>query len=201
MCQQPAAVREFQPFPRAGLGLLRVLWAFLAEATDEQVRAELLRAVHWECGEPPLDQLRELISRQLVSRAQRVTQANVREIEGLVDPRLARVLYIAIQKADRQLSSVELDRLIQDRTQTSIPNVVLRGLLGAQAGGATVIVSDIPSDAPARPLPAPLAPRTRLVDEMARRLATAGNSGRFRRWQINAGTFDGTQAWRTLADH
>ena len=144
------------------------------EGSDQQLRDELLHPVNWEVGEPPLDNLRELITRELVWRAERATQANIREIEALVDPLVARVLYIATKKAGRELSSIELDRLIQDRTQTQIPTAALRRLLAPQDTTATLATADVPSDASARPLPSPLAARTTLVQELATRLPTEG---------------------------
>lgn len=144
------------------------------EGSDDALRENLLRRVNWECGEPSLNNLRDLVTRDLVWRAQTTTQANVREIEALVDPLLARILHLAANKADRELSSVELDRMVHDRTQTSIPNAVLRQLLAAQGSVATFAAPDIPSDARSRPLPSPYAARAALVDELTGHLPTAG---------------------------
>jgi hypothetical protein len=165
------------PIRRAlsSLPLTDSLTGFVRDATDEEFRAKLLRAIRWECGAPPLDNLRALISQKLVWRGQRVTQANVREIEALIDPLLVRVLHIATKKADRQLSSVEVDRLLQDRTQVQVHLAVFRQLLSAQIpAGPAVALVEVPSDAAARPLPAPLALRTTLVEQLTSRLSAHG---------------------------
>ena len=167
---------DVQPLREAllALPLNNSLLEFLGRASEEEIRTELLRPIHWDCGEPPLDRLRERIARNLVWRAQQVAQAHVLEVEALVDPLLARVLHVAMKNEGRELSSVELDRLIQDRTQTQIPTEALRQLLAGQSQAATINTEEFPREAEARPLPTPLAERTSVINDLKTQLSADG---------------------------
>lgn len=143
---------------------------FVQTASDDDLRADLLAAIHWEWGAESLAGLKEAVELKTIARAQASVQAMVEDGKKLVLPLVGHLLGIAISKtAPRRLTSVELDEFIQERQTTRVPTSILAGLLGQanllQAPGYTE--APVIIDSTQIPFPEPLLERTAPLDQFA----------------------------------
>ena len=118
---------------------------FVRARDDEQLRNDLLRRIHWNCGQPDLAALRREFTQRLVVVARERFQLSASESEGIADGLLYRVLEKSVGKvaSERTLTRADLIAAIDAFTRISISRKVfdrltaLNGGLGSLGGVGT----------------------------------------------------------------
>lgn len=143
--------------------------AFIQERDDEQLRLDLLRRIHWECGQKPLEALREDLEAGLLEfLATHVGEAGSSAL-GLSAMVLNAVLRTSVL-ADRDLRVLrraDLLKIIQPLAFTSIKRSDLSALLGGLGNAGSFQPRErILREGFVEPAGAPIAPRDGLVGQI-----------------------------------
>jgi Cdc6-like AAA superfamily ATPase len=117
---------------------------FVRARDDEQLRNDLLRKIHWNCGQPDLAALRREFTQRLVIVAREQFQLPASESESIADVLLYRVLEKSIGKvaSERRLTRADLIIAIEACTRISVPRsmfvklTALSNGLGVPGGGS-----------------------------------------------------------------
>lgn len=110
---------------------------FVSSRSDDAVRSDLLRRIHWECGQPNLVALREEFKDRLTTIAWERFNVPSQAIDGLSDALLTRVLTKSIQDdpANRRLTRGDLISAIQEASRVSISVQTIERLATGTPGG------------------------------------------------------------------
>lgn len=128
---------------------------FVRDRNDEQLRKELLRKIHWECGQPEFSNLRMEFETRLIVLGRTIFQIPAPEIERIADILIYRVLEKSITKntADRVLTRADLFKAIDSASRVSVPrplvdlamsssNVIANGFSGIGTRGLPVTTTE-----------------------------------------------------------
>jgi hypothetical protein len=183
--RQAAAGADVAPLRTALLRsrLTERVRAFVEPRDDEALRRDLLKRIHWDCGQPGLDTVKSELQLGLI-RSGRLLQIPMAEAERLSGPVLQHVLETALKPESRKLRDTDLTRLMSDATRISIPRSQLETFMEALASGAVPVASGqavvltstgtILDDEDNIPLPPFLASRPLLVDLIGKRTRANG---------------------------
>lgn len=110
--------------------------AFVRARDDEQLRNDLLRRIHWNCGQPDLGALRREFNQRLVVVARERFQLPASESESIADVLLYRVLEKSIGKvaSERRLTRADLIVAIEACTRISVPRAMFSMLTALSSG-------------------------------------------------------------------
>ncbi|MEQ4185425.1 AAA family ATPase [Pseudomonas amygdali] len=116
--------------------LVEQVRVFVRARDDEQLRNDLLRRIHWNCGQPDIAALRREFTQRLVVVARERFQLSASESEGIADGLLYRVLEKSIGKvaSERILTRADLIVAIDACTRISIPRKVFDILTALSSG-------------------------------------------------------------------
>lgn len=125
--------------------------SFVSDRDDEQLRNDLLRKIHWNCGNPDLISLRKEFNERLVVVAREKFQLPATESGKVADVLLYRVLEKSIGKTatERMLTLADLIVAIEECTRVSVSRVMFDRLaalasgLGTQAAGSIPVTSEL----------------------------------------------------------
>lgn len=140
--RKAAAVEDVEPLRTALLNSSASarFKRFITSRTNEQVRQDLLRRVHWDTGAPPLADVQSQLAASLVEFGSDRLRLTPSDCATLPDAVLVRVLDAVVQPvSSRILSLGELLTLCEKAGRTSLPNATLDGLLAmlAPSSGAS----------------------------------------------------------------
>ncbi|WP_339457131.1 AAA family ATPase [Pseudomonas sp. EA_65y_Pfl1_P120] len=119
---------------------------FVRERDDEQLRNELLRRIHWNCGQPDLAALRREFNQRLIVVARERFQVPASESESIADT----LLYIVLEKSigknasERWLTRADLITAVDTCTRISVPRVMLDNLTEFSGGLARGVQPGMP---------------------------------------------------------
>lgn len=110
---------------------------FVSSRSDDAVRSELLRRIHWECGQPNLAALREEFKDRLTTIAWERFNVPSQAIDSISDALLTRVLTKSIQDepANRSLTHGDLISAIHEASRISVSVQTIERLLTGISGG------------------------------------------------------------------
>lgn len=117
----------------ARLNLTDRVKAYVNARNDEQLRRELLRRIHWDCGQPDLMALREELDSNLIrfgGAKLRLPAAESARLSGAV---LEHLLTTVVTPGLRRLRGSDLLTLLSDVTRISVPRHAIDDLLTALA--------------------------------------------------------------------
>jgi tetratricopeptide (TPR) repeat protein len=108
------------------------LRAFIASATDEELRSRLIKRIEWDTGSKPQPLIKDAIKRQLASYGNRVYDFPPADSEKVIPHLLARVWDTIIKRDDRSLTHYDFMRLFQEVTSVLIGKSELRSYRRSQ---------------------------------------------------------------------
>jgi len=158
--------------------------AFIDARSDEQLREQVLRRIHWDCGAPKLDELAEALEVSLERFVIERLDARAYEKERLASAVMYRVLMTCVRNKERKLDTTTLKAVLIDANRVGIQRWQLEVLVNAlsaqtsiaDSGGAISVERD--SSTWERddtiPFPALLAPRSVLMKEIVQVVARLG---------------------------
>lgn len=138
--RKAAAATDVSPLRSALLvsGISSRVRAYISSRTDQQLRDDLLKRVHWDTGSKSLAEIQSLLSTTLVEFASDRLRATPSDCLNLSDVVISRVLDTIVEtKSARKLGMVDLLRTCEAVTKMSLSKSTLEGLLAvlAPAGG------------------------------------------------------------------
>jgi hypothetical protein len=104
------------------LDLTNRVKAFIASRNDQALREGFVRRIHWDCGAPPLDELKRKLEERLVIYAGAKLKVSPEEARRLSANILQRVLQVAVEPdaTRRKLTSADLLTLLESATRMSV---------------------------------------------------------------------------------
>ena len=191
---RPEGIPGIQYWERAQSGLVKVgplrdllmqlrysasVHEFCRCRDDAQLLRDLVLRIHWDCGKPDANALREELAQRLTVLLRETFQVPASEVPRVVDGVIYRVIRkSALSKThERVLTRGELYQVIDDATSISVPRVDIGRILSLQRAnivGAVGLESDLnllidPTsfnrvvDGSQVPVPNNLIPRKRIV--------------------------------------
>lgn len=158
---------------------------FIDTRDDDALRRDLLRRIHWDCGQPPLDVVAEELDGALVRYGAEHAEAPAADKDRMRSAVLMTVLNTVIQQegSRRTVTSADLLRVVKDATAITLYRPELNALLTAlaiaampsqAAASAVSIASNILEPERDFPLPSLLAERRSLTSKLLERLCKNG---------------------------
>ncbi|CAI0838908.1 Uncharacterised protein [Serratia proteamaculans] len=153
---------------------------FVNERSDEELRTDMLQKIHWNCGKPDYDSLKNEFTERLIVIGKERFGLSVLDCEKIESMILNHVLQVSLGKRPelRMLRRVSLCRLIDDATRASIDKNTLDHLLKAQQKneGLNSAPTTLAWITEVREMSdcVGLLPRTHLIREVQEKLAGAG---------------------------
>lgn len=177
-----AAAADVAPLRKVLLaaGLSEKVESFINARDDQALRDDFLKRVQWDCGQPDLRAVQEILVERLDRYCSEELELYADDGEYLVGTVLMHVLNTIVLEKQRCLDSFALRKLLQNATTVRVPrnaaNAILRQAASGFAGSqnestAAPTVLAMEADLP---LPAFLTRRPSLLDEVIARLRTHG---------------------------
>lgn len=119
------------------LPLKRETVDFIETRSDEELREELIRRIHWDAGQAPLDELAEELEAGLIEFAVSTLRLNADVGRHLVDLALVSILKASVrpERERRRLRRAQLIAIGESLGRVSVPREVLDALI-AKGGTA-----------------------------------------------------------------
>lgn len=111
---------------------------FIRERTNEQLRADLLRRIYWDCGQPPLEGLDRELEDAVVEFATTTLRLGSDAAVGIKAAILNQIMRAASQPEDRSLRRADLVKLAEGVTMVTVPRSILRGWFTAAPSGQLI---------------------------------------------------------------
>lgn len=103
---------------------------FISSRTDEQLRNDLLRRIHWDTGSQPLEDLERELAASLVEFASDRLRVSPRDCDALPDVVVSQVLQTIVKPgSDRRLRQADLLRLCEAATKMTLAKSSIESLL------------------------------------------------------------------------
>jgi hypothetical protein len=177
-----AAAADVAPLRKVLLaaGLSEKVERFINARDDQALRNEFLKRIQWDCGQPNLRTVQEILVERLDRYCSEELELYADDGEYLVGTVLMHVLNTIVHEKPRRLDSFGLRKLLENSTTVRVPrnaaNAILRQAASGFAGSqnestAAPAVLAMEADLP---LPAFLTHRRSLLDEVIARLRTHG---------------------------
>jgi hypothetical protein len=106
---------------------------FIRARTDDQLRTEMLQRLHWDCGQPSLENLDSDLEDALIEVASSL-QLGADSSLVIKPAVLQRIMLAATDARGRCLRRADLLKLVQQTTSISVPRALALSLLGGAAG-------------------------------------------------------------------
>jgi hypothetical protein len=159
--------------------------AYIDTRDDIGLRRDFLRRIHWHCGRPNLDGLREELQAALVAYGSARLQLPSAESSKLSGVVLQHMLATVVKTSSRRLTASDLFALLDDATRVALPrravDDLVRGLAAQlanedKATGTAVLhgeaaILDYEADIP---FPVTLVQRTSLANDILNRTKRIG---------------------------
>jgi hypothetical protein len=151
---------------------------YIDTRTDDALRADLLKRMHWDCGRPDLGAVRIELETSLVDYGSERLQLAPSESETLPAVLLEKILSTVVGVEPRRLVSADLLRLCERHTRMSMSKAAINTLMQALAGASSNALVSTTTQGRLEAelelsLPDELASRSRLVTEARRRVESA----------------------------
>jgi tetratricopeptide (TPR) repeat protein len=177
-----AAAADVAPLRKILLaaGLSERVERFVNARDDQALRDDFLRRLQWDCGQPDLRAVQEILASRLARYCSDELGLYADDGEYLVGTVLMYALDTIVHKKPRRLDPFGLRKLLENATTIRIPrnaaNAVLREAASRLSGPPSEItaVPAVLATEADLPLPGILARRRRLLDEVIARLRTHG---------------------------
>lgn len=110
---------------------------FVKARTDEALRSDLLRKIHWDCGKPDLASLRKEFESRLIVVGRDTFNLAAPEAARTADVLIYKVLQrsIASDPAERVLTRAELYSAVDEATRISVPRAAADSMLALISSG------------------------------------------------------------------
>ncbi|WP_139347192.1 hypothetical protein [Herbaspirillum sp. VT-16-41] len=168
--RQAAAGADVAPLRRALLSASSSdkVRQFIRTRTDEQLRGELLRQIHWDCQQEDLAGITEQLDASIIEFASERFGLSPTDCKGLTDRMLCEVLDAIVKpQSRRRLRTADLLKLCESHTQTSVPNALLvrflSGQLPATANSNVLQPTSLLEPVENLPFPSLIVPRQSLI--------------------------------------
>ena len=116
------AVLESNRFPKC-------VQSFCRARNDQQLRRDLLRRIHWDCGSPNVKELRQQLEARLIVVGRNLFGIAAAEVPPLADQLIYTVLERIVNTDDRVLTRDQLYTTIEVSTQLSVPRTLMNQIL------------------------------------------------------------------------
>lgn len=148
------------------LSLKPATLGYLSELSDEQFRRDFLTRIHWQCGAPPLLDVRNTLEAGVIETASTERRLSSQRARAMVPAIVEQVLLkaTAIEADDRQLRRADLLTLIDDASRVSVSIEQLLRMY--QPGSPALERPSLLTQASDLPFPSPRAARETLVAEI-----------------------------------
>jgi hypothetical protein len=187
-----AAAADVAPLRQVLLaaGLSEKVNSFINARDDQALRDDLLKRVQWDCGQPDLRAVQEIIAERLNRYCSEELGIYADDGEQLLGTVLMHVLNTIVHEKPRRLDAFALRQLLEKSTTVRVPrsaaNAILRGSATRLSGSSDQITAapTVLATEADLPLPGILTPRRLLLDEVVARLRmhgaaiVTGSSGR-----------------------
>lgn len=152
---------------------------FVRSRDDDALRKDLLRKIHWDCGQPDMAAVRRELEERLIVFGRDRFQLPTKEAQRLADVLMYHVLKISIVKNadERALTRADLYSVIDAATRVSVPRAAVDSMtqftsalaiaFGGASLGVALTVSNINWMISGNDLPTPRFVISRLVPEGA----------------------------------
>lgn len=179
-----AAAADVAPLRKVLLaaGLSEKVERFINARDDQALRDEFLKRVQWDCGQPDLRAVQEILVERLDRYCSEELGLYADDGKHLVGTVLMHVLNTIVHEKPRRLDSFGLRKLLESSTTVRVPRNAVNGILRQAATGLSGSSNQIAA-APSvlateaeLPLPAFLTRRRFLLDEVIARLRTHGTA-------------------------
>ena len=96
---------------------------FVRTRDNDELRRDLIRRIHWDCGRPSIRTLRHELEERLIVVGRDLFQIPVQEVPQLVDRLVYKVMEVSTRErpVDRVLTRSELYRLLDAASQITMP--------------------------------------------------------------------------------
>ena len=119
---------------------------FVKARTDEALRSDLLRKIHWDCGKPDLASLRKEFESRLIVVGRDTFKLAAPEAARTADVLIYKVLQksIASNPAERMVTRAELYSAVDEATRISVPRSAADNMLALISSGlASSVFADL----------------------------------------------------------
>jgi hypothetical protein len=123
---------------------------FINARDDAQLRDALVRPIHWDAGQAPLEELSKALEAGLIEFATGTLRLSADIGRSMADLALAAVLKVTVRESDRRLRRADLITLGEKIGRVSVPRRVLEAMItGAPQRDRLLMPGDIvPTGAP-----------------------------------------------------
>lgn len=142
------------------LNLARKTIDFINACSDDELRDTLIRRLHWDAGQAPLDDLAEELEAGLVEFAVGTLRLSADIGRRMANLALANVLKVTVRSKQRRLRRADLIELGESLGRVSVPRTMLEALIGKTGNGQTRESFLFPGEILST---GPVAPRDQLV--------------------------------------
>jgi hypothetical protein len=179
-----AAAADVTPLRKILLasGLSARVERFINERDDQALRDDFLKRLQWDCGQPDLRAVQEILASRLARYCSDELGLYADDGEYLVGTVLMHILDTIVHEKPRRLDPFALRKLLENATTIRVPqniaNAFLReaaSRLSGPTGEITVAPAVLATEAEL-PLPGILARRRLLLDEVIARVRTHGTA-------------------------
>jgi tetratricopeptide (TPR) repeat protein len=146
---------------------------FIELRDDDSLRDELIRRVHWDAGQAPLEDIADELQSGLIEFAAGVLRLNADMGRKMVDTVITTILRTSIKSERRRLRRADLIELGEQLGRVSLPRGVVEAMLGASAGMAPSTRETLLAPGEMESGSAPVAERRELIGDVEHQLSTA----------------------------
>lgn len=146
---------------------------FIELRDDDALRDDLIRRVHWDAGQAPLEDIADELQSGLIEFAAGVLRLNADVGRKMVDTVLTTILRTSIKPEGRRLRRADLIDLGEALGRVSLPRGMVEAMLGASAGLAPSVRETLLLPGELEAGSAPMAERRELVGDVERQLSAA----------------------------
>jgi hypothetical protein len=147
-----------------GLKLEQKTIDFIQALDDDELRDALVRRIHWDSGQAPIDDLADELQAGLIEFASSTLRLSADIGRRMADLVLAAVLKVSIKPDHRRLRRADLIEVGESLGRVSVPRAVLEALMGGTNTGPAHETLLIPGEA--TPAIGPVAARQALVQRL-----------------------------------
>ena len=102
---------------------------FCRARNDRELRQDLIKRIHWDCGSPNVRTLRQQLEARLIVVGRNLFGVSAAEVPRLADQLVYCVLARIVNTNDRVLTRADLYATIEESTHVSVPRTLLNDVL------------------------------------------------------------------------
>ena len=118
---------------------------FCRARNDQELRQDLIKRIHWDCGRPNVTALRQQLEARLIVVGRDLFRISAAEVPRLADQLIYRMLAHIVNTDDRVLTRADLYTTIDESTHLSVPRPLIDDLLRSHKLSRT---EEVPSSNP-----------------------------------------------------